>query len=185
MGVYKHIKDGVIIDSRETIDELLISKLIAKEWLPYIIQEEPEYNIDTQYLTSEPIINETNVVETYIINDYTSEELDERLSIKREMLLNTINDEVNTYINTYYDTGTQQTFTAIYTQQNTPTSIKDYLDPVLVWISSIMSYYYGRKQNIIDATDITTLKAITWDFTTFDTTKPDVSLQALMTLLSE
>ena len=41
---------------------------------------------------------------------------------------------------------------------------------------------YGKKQNIIDAVDVTALDAIEWDFTTFDASKPDVSLQALMNI---
>ena len=99
-------------------------------------------------------------------------------------ILNKINIEVNSYIDRYYDTGTQQSFTAIYAQQNTPTALKNYLDPVLVWISSIMTYYYGKKTSISGATTEAALTAIIWDFETFDTTKPDVSLQALMGLLS-
>jgi hypothetical protein len=99
-------------------------------------------------------------------------------------LLNQINQEVNTYINNYYDIGTQQSFTGIYTKRSTPDAARDYLDPVWTWIEAVMSYYYTKKQSIIDASSISALGDITWDFTTFDATKPDVSLQALMVILS-
>jgi hypothetical protein len=182
MTIYKHIRDGEIIDSRDTTDELLISKMVVKGWLPYI-DIKPPYNLDTQYLIHETVIGEESVIETYTINDYSSEELDSRLSAEQETILNQINEDVNTYINTYYDIGTQQSFTAIYIKYNTP-ELKTYLDPVWDWIQSIMTYYYGKKQDITNAEDISTLKIITWDFTTFDATKPDVSLQALMSLLT-
>jgi hypothetical protein len=148
------------------------------------VDVKPEYDVNTQYLSQ---VNEVAlpVINTiYTVNDYTIEQIAEMIEQAQTPMLTDINVDVNTYINSYYDPGTQQTFTAIYTQQDTPTAIKDYLDPVLVWISSIMAYYYGKKQSVIDAETLATIKGITWDFTTFDATKPDVSLQALMVLLS-
>jgi hypothetical protein len=182
MTTYKHIRDGEIIDSRDTTDELLISKMVAKGWLPYV-DEEPEFNADTQYLTSEIVIGEDAVTKTYTVNDYSAEELAPRLTEEQTSILTQINNDVNTYINNYYDVGTQQSFTAVYVKYNTD-EVKNYLNPVWDWINTIMVYYYGKKQTIVDAANITTLKAITWDFTTFDATKPDVSLQALMASLA-
>ena len=96
-----------------------------------------------------------------------------------------INADVNEYINNYYDVGTQQTFTAIYTKRSTPDTARNYLDPVWDWIETVMTYYYGKKTDITNATTLTALRAITWDFETFDATKPNVSLQALMDSLSD
>jgi hypothetical protein len=156
----------------------------AMFWFKYI-DVEPEYNADTHYLTHTNTVNATNVTAVYTVNAYTAEQIADALERAQEPMLDEINVEVNEYINDYYDPGTQQTFTAIYTQQETPTAIKDYLDPVLVWISSIMTYYYGKKTNIKTAATLAILRPITWDFTTFDETKPDVSLQALMALLAD
>ena len=153
------------------------------DWFKYI-DVEPEYDSDTEYLSHTDQINATNVTAIYTVEDYTAEQIADALEMAQTPILTEINTDVNTYINSYYDPGTQQTFTAIYTQQDTPTAVKDYLDPVLVWISSIMTYYYGKKTSIADATTLTILGAITWDFDTFDATKPDVSLQALMALLA-
>ena len=149
-------------------------------WVKYI-DTEPTYNADTQYLTSTKTINPTNVTETYTINSYTTEELATNLTDEKTTILNQINQEVNTYINSYYDTGTQQSFTAIYTQQDTPTSVKDYLDPVLAWIQSVMAYYYTKKGVINACTTISQLKAVTWTFDTFTETKPNITLESLMT----
>ena len=154
------------------------------DWFKYI-DVEPEYNADTHYLTHTNTVNATNVTAVYTVNAYSAEQIADALERAQEPMLDEINVEVNEYINDYYDPGTQQTFTAIYTQQETPTSVKNYLDPVLVWISSIMTYYYGKKTNIKTAATLAILRPITWDFTTFDETKPDVSLQALMALLAD
>jgi hypothetical protein len=43
-----------------------------------------------------------------------------------------------------------------------------------------MSYYYTQKGIVAAATSEEALAAITWDFTTFDATDPNISLQALM-----
>jgi hypothetical protein len=155
----------------------------AMDWYKYS-DTPPTFDPDTEYLShvNEVITGVPTAV--YTVNEYTVEQIADALEQAQTPMLTEINTDVNTYINSYYDPGTQQTFTAIYTQQDTPTAVKDYLDPVLVWISSIMTYYYGKKTCIADATTLTILGAITWDFDTFDATKPDVSLQALMALLA-
>ena len=45
------------------------------------------------------------------------------------------------------------------------------------WIQTIMEYYYTKKAEII-ASDEPGL--VTWDFSQFDATKPDVSLSNLV-----
>ena len=148
-------------------------------WLTYG-NTKPAFNADTQYLTSEKVVSSGAVDETYTINNYTTEQLASRLVTERTKVLSKINQEVNTYINSYYDVGTQQSFTAIYVKYNTQ-AVKDYLDPVWNWINTIMAYYYTKKTEITNATNINTLKSIVWNFTdTFDETKPNVSLQSLM-----
>jgi hypothetical protein len=155
----------------------------AMDWYKYS-DTPPTFDPDTEYLShvNEVITGVPTAV--YTVNEYTVEQIADALEQAQTPMLTEINTDVNTYINSYYDPGTQQTFTAIYTQQDTPTAVKDYLDPVLIWISSIMTYYYGKKTSIADAASISALEGITWDFDTFDATVPDVSLQALMVLLA-
>ena len=99
----------------------------------------------------------------------------------RTRKLEELNTDVNTYINSYYDTGTQQSFTAVYVKYGTQ-DVKDYLNPVWDWINAIMAYYYSKKSEITEANDI---NSITWDFsTTFDVSKPDVSLSYLIASLT-
>jgi hypothetical protein len=95
--------------------------------------------------------------------------------------LNKINSEVNTYINSHYDQGTQSSFNGIYAKRDTSDTVKDDLDLVWGWIASVMGYYYGKKN------DILTLEAfdeVTWDFSQFDATKPDVTLAGIMAELA-
>jgi len=148
-------------------------------WFIYV-DVKPEYDEDTEYLTHTNQVNATNITAIYTVNDYTAEQIADALEQAQDPILIEINTDVNTYINSHYDSGTQQSFTAIYSQQDTTIETKTYLDPVLTWITTIMTYYYGKKMDIINATTVTILKEITWDFTTFDATKPDVSLSTLM-----
>ncbi len=186
---YCLVEGGVIVDGPKDIPKswknitgfykLDNTQLKNYGWLPYN-NSSPDYNLDTQYLTSIKVITSDAVNETYTINNYTEEQLVLILTEKKNKIFTQINADVNYYINKYYDTGTQQSFTGLYTKRNTPDSVRDYIDPVWTWISSIMIYYYSKKTEITNAVNITILKAITWDFSTFDATKPNVNLQTLM-----
>ena len=71
------------------LDLLDDAGLKLRGWLPYV-DSPPSYNSDTQYLTSEKVISENAVTETYTINDYTSEEMtqgvaDARAAKKKEV----------------------------------------------------------------------------------------------------
>ena len=91
--------------------------------------------------------------------------------------LTKINQDVNTYIYNYYDPGTQDSFNGLQARRSTSDAVKDIIDSVYDWIQIIMTYYYSKKVEII-ASDEPGL--ITWDFSQFDTTKPDVSLSDLV-----
>jgi len=191
--LYCYVEQGQIIEGPGrlpkswrnigALDKASPEQLLELGWLPFI-DVKPEYNKDTQYITGSRVITADAVTMNNTVNDYSAEEIATRLESAKTPILNRINTEVNTYINQYYDPGTQQTFTAIYVKYNTQ-AVKDYLDPVLAWIESVMAYYYTQKATIVAAADLTALRAITWDFETFDETKPDASLQALMASLSE
>ena len=190
--LYCYVEQGQIIEGPgrlpkswrniSGLDKLDSEGLIDLGWLPFV-DVKPEYNKDTQYITGSRVITADAVTMNNTVNDYSAEEIATRLESAKTPILNRINTEVNTYINQYYDPGTQQSFTAIYVKYNTQ-AVKDYLDPVLAWIESVMGYYYTQKATIVAAADLAALRAITWDFETFDETKPDVSLQALMALLA-
>jgi hypothetical protein len=110
--------------------------------------------------------------------EYASTDMD--LTIYKNLsALSRINTDVNNYITNYYDAGTQQSFNGIYSKRSTLDTVRDYLDPVWDWISTIMVYYYGIKSDIL-AANLEDFGLITWDFSQFDATKPDVTLQVLM-----
>jgi len=95
----------------------------------------------------------------------------------RGELLKKINADVNTYICTHYDLGTQASLQSIYVMDGTPAEVKTTLLGVWSWIGSMLVYYYAKKTEI---TESETPETVTWDFTQFDATDPEVSLQTLI-----
>ena len=191
--LYCYVEQGQIIEGPgrlpkswrniSGLDKLDSEGLIDLGWLPFI-DVKPSYNKDTQYVTGSRVISATAVTMNNVVNDYSTEELAVRLLAAKAPVLKRINIDVNAYIDQYYDAGTQQSFTAAYVKYNTD-AVKNYLNPVWTWIETIMSYYYAKKSAIVGAANLAALREVTWDFETFDETKPDVSLQVLMDSLSE
>ena len=95
----------------------------------------------------------------------------------RTRKLEDLNTDLQTYLYTKYDVGTQISFQAIETRVDTPEVIKTALGTLFTWISGVMNYYYTKKAVIRDTEDWQTE---TWDFTTYDATDPNISLEALM-----
>jgi len=92
-------------------------------------------------------------------------------------ILEEINIAVNQYIIHRYDLGTQLSFQVVYALPITSAEIKTQLESIWSWINSILDYYYTKKAEIIAASDPA---SVTWDFSTFDATDPQLSLQSLM-----
>ena len=90
-----------------------------------------------------------------------------------------LNSELQTYIYTKYDVGTQISLNAIYGMAATPPEVIAGLDALFAWISGVMEYYYTKKAAIRDVVD-DSWRTVTWDYSTFDATDPDISLEALM-----
>ena len=95
----------------------------------------------------------------------------------RQRKMDKLNADLQTYLYTKYDVGTQISFQAIETRVDTPEAVKTALGTLFTWISGVMNYYYGIKIAIRDGVD---WELVTYDFTTFDATDPDISLEALM-----
>jgi len=95
----------------------------------------------------------------------------------RDRVLEQINTEVNAYICSHYDMGTQASFQAVYVMDGTPLEVKTALLGVWAWVQSVLGYYYTKKAEIAAAGEPET---VTWDFSQFDATDPQVSLQSLV-----
>ena len=92
-------------------------------------------------------------------------------------VLKELNKAVQVYLYTKYDQGTQVSFQAIDTRQNVSQEVRTILNGLFTWIASVMQYYYTKKNEIVNAEDY---NSVTWDFTTFDATDPQISLQDYM-----
>ena len=99
------------------------------------------------------------------------------LEERRNLITKELNKDVGTYINNHYDPGTQQTFQAMISMDNIPEEIKTSIKTIFPWIQSCLGYYYTKKSVILSSNNP---ELIIWDFTQFDTTKPDISLGSLV-----
>jgi hypothetical protein len=100
----------------------------------------------------------------------------------RAAIARRLNAEVGAYIYGQYDAGTQQTLQALVTMDTVPQPVKEDILTIWPWIQSALAYYYTKKAEVMGAADP---KAVTWDFTQFYATKPDVTLPGIMAALAE
>lgn len=126
-------------------------------------------------------VNETGGTETYwecrysLLNPIPAKE--QTTDKARELILAQLQRDVNEYITEHYDQGTQASFQALYSLTSTPEEVKTALIPVWAWIQSVMEYYYAIKTAVRESND-PCLEI--WDFSQFNVTDPNVSLEAFM-----
>ena len=107
MSYYCLIEEGVITDgprglpnSWRNISGLNLlndASLKLHGWLPYI-DNPPAYVADTQYLTFVNTINENDVTKTYTINDYTTQEMENRIAQAKSTRKASLRDSVDNYL---------------------------------------------------------------------------------------
>ena len=107
--------------------------------------------------------------------------------------------DCNKYILLHYSYAEQNTFKTKFSQiideltnnYNNYTSeqitqlqtAKSRLLEVQKWIESILNYYYSKLDEIKNAADLATLDTIAWDFSQFDSTDPQVTIEEIRNIL--
>jgi len=99
------------------------------------------------------------------------------LAEKQALIARKLNEDIGAYIYGYYDAGTQQTFQAMIAMDDVPEETKTAIKAIFPWIQSCLGYYYTKKAEILASS---TPELIMWNFSQFDTTKPDVSLSSIV-----
>lgn len=56
-------------------------------------------------------------------------------------------------------------------------SQKTYVATLWTWMDTVGAYFAGKADDIDAAADKTALDAVTWDFSTFDATDPEITIQ--------
>jgi len=115
--------------------------LIAKGWLPYG-DTKPEYDADTQYLTSVKVVSETTVEETYTVNDYTEGEMVTRIAAAQLARQDAIKADAQTIILASYP---------LWLQANVANGIygSDVGDPMKAHIANIITES-NRCEDLVD-----------------------------------
>ena len=116
--MYCYVKDGIKVDGpfnllskksyRNTVDGVVTidisvpyalttqQRLDVGLW-PYT-DTPPEYNQDTQHLTSEDVVGKNVVTKTYTVNDYTTEQMAIRIADAKTSKLETIRGQAQAHI---------------------------------------------------------------------------------------
>jgi hypothetical protein len=99
------------------------------------------------------------------------------LAEMRSLIAKELNQDVGAYVYDHYDPGTQQTFQAMLAIDEIPEETKTAIKTVFPWVQSCLGYYYTKKTEILESN---TPELVTWDFSQFNATKPDVSLGSIV-----
>ena len=87
--IYCYIENGQLVEGPGRVPHtwhgipgfglLSAERIKPYGWIPYV-QVKPEYDKDTQYLTSERVITEDAVTDTYTAHDYSQEQMVQRIA---------------------------------------------------------------------------------------------------------
>jgi hypothetical protein len=174
---YQKVTDQYTTYTVNTYDRNIIDLGIVNGDTYFIIPEEvtlPE--LQPEEISASIVYIGNNYDEEILLNNFDiSKNLE--LDGKRSVIATTLNQAIGYYINKYYDAGTQQTFQSMLQMDTVPDEVKTLIKTIYPWIQLCLVYYYNKKVEVLTS-DIPEI--VTWDFVQFDTSKPDVSLGALM-----
>lgn len=99
------------------------------------------------------------------------------VTMNQEELLILLNKQLQDYIYNKYDTGTQLSIQAIYSDPNTSTETKTAIEGLWSWIKTVLAHYYVAKAAL---TDGDSWYEIDWNLSQFDATDPGMALVNLI-----
>jgi len=183
--LYCIVENGVDVDAPQLLPKrygsigafntLSDERLKEYGFLPYIDTEEPTYNTDTQYITSEQVISENAVTKTYTIHDYTSEELSARLESERAEKLTSLYTNVKHFIETQpngfirYDSDLKMNIMrAIIIAMSQGQSKPENCTLVENWIDIVQSEFFNIKEAISQAGTLQAIRDIDVTYGVFE-----------------
>ncbi len=141
-----------------------------------------EYNADSSQLvvTFENALSSSDedILDGIVASSYS-------LNGKKEESKNNIQLESEFYINGKYSTNIQITLNMLLQEaiRLGLSNREDYLDDWKDWIKSIENYTDSKLTDMEEATSLTELNAITWNFSeTFDSTDPEVTIRGALSI---
>jgi hypothetical protein len=100
---------------------------------------------------------------------YTSSAPPPTLASQQALMSSQVSADAEAYVTSYYDLFTLQSFFML--QQNATATGKTnraaYIAPLASWFLSIVAYTASIQASIAAASDLTTVNAITWNFSTY------------------
>jgi len=83
------------------------------------------------------------------------------------------------YINGRYEKETQINLTRLLDESVNKgySDRRDYIQPWSSWVESVKEYVNNKMDDIDNASDLSSLESITWDFSTFDSSDPEINIK--------
>lgn len=131
--------------------------------------------------------SETQTV-VHLADDATQSELDivestvqgyDPLPFARGAALARLDAECRSYIYEHYDAARQSSLNAMLTQAALLgyTNRAAYIGGALMWVESVIGYYYEKKDELEVAESVEALETVTWDFPSFNASDPGITLR--------
>ena len=101
------------------------------------------------------------------------------LPIAKAALTARLHDMCEEYIYAHYDNARQASLNALLTEalmMSYPNRMM-YIGQALAWIKACIAYYYTISDQIDAAASVEVVNGITWDFSQFDATDPQITLR--------
>jgi len=93
--------------------------------------------------------------------------------------------EVQAYIFARYDENTQMSLGFLYKRavETGKTNRAAHIAPAIDWVlETVLTYFYARKAAICATTNQTGLDAESWDFSTYDASDPEVTIESALAI---
>jgi hypothetical protein len=104
------------------------------------------------------------------------------LTVAKKGRLSDLKTAVTEYIGAHYDQGQQSTLNALWIEgisKGWPNR-KAKVQLVMDWVNAVLAYFYQKKDAILAAADQAALDAVDVDFSQFDDSDPEVSVEAVI-----
>ncbi len=127
------------------------------------------------------IYQSDNLTESDIGKNLT--EISGAIEAVRDEYLSELSSAINEYITSHYSLGSQQTMTDLMITGNS--AQQALVAQVWDWRQAALTEYYSRKESLQTALTVPEIFAVSDDFVSFDTSKPDIDLSAILTATGE
>jgi len=101
--------------------------------------------------------------------------------------INLLKADTESYLGQLYSIDTRDTINMLLTEsiRDGLSDRIDYINPWKSWVETVYSYEKDKETEISDSTSIAQAEAVSWDFSQYDSSNPDISVKGVLTLVGD